>query len=41
MVVYIYVDATLSICPALSFPQFVHKFILYIWVFNASFQAVS
>ena len=29
---YIYVSATLSVHPTLSFPPFVHKSVLYVWV---------
>ena len=41
MVVYIYINATFSICPTLSFPHCVHKFPLCICVSNPSLQIGS
>ena len=36
MVIYIYFNATFSICPTLSFPHCVHNSILSIWVYHLS-----
>ena len=38
---YIYFSATLSICPSLSFPSWVHKSVLYVCISIAALQICS